>query len=525
MKNKFIETLRNFLQKTWLPLKKKRDAFVGRLRLSMSLRISLNYLKLMVVNGVIFMGVFLILYLNVQTEEYRVLADAVTAVIMDVAAVKSCAEIGEGLLSDTDKSGGEPLDNLSGKRIEEQQSPATWRANIRFREWILAQNSLNPYTERGVSLMIQEKTTGEVLYNDTEVEVKGFLFFKDLHLDLSDKIHHIIINSRHQFPVGGMTYELIYSYNMTKDYNRMWQLMLNMVFLYAVIVFFILHEARGQNLRMLTPIQEMSDTINRITVNNLHSERLNPSGITDELRELAETFNDTLDRLETSYESQKQFVSDASHELRTPIAVVQGYANLLKRWGSKDEDVLAESVEAISNEALQMQDLVEKLLFLSRHDKKTLKLKKEQFNMKPIVEEMVKETRLVAKNREIEAPILEAVRVYGDKQALKQAIRVFIDNAQKYTEDGDIIRISCENQQGDCVITVEDTGIGMKGKDLDNIFSRFYRADDVRDKKIEGHGLGLSIAKLIIMAHTGRIKIRTQYTKGTSFIVTIPKRR
>ena len=276
---------------------------------------------------------------------------------------------------------------------------------------------------------------------------------------------------------------------------------------------------------MLIPIKEMSDTINRITVNNLHSERLNPSGVTDELRELAETFNDTLDRLETSYESQKQFVSDASHELRTPIAVVQGYANLLKRWGSKDEDVLEESVEAISNEALQMQDLVEKLLFLSRHDKKTLKLKKEQFNMKPIVEEMVKETRLVARNRNIEAPILEAVRVYGDRQALKQAIRVFLDNAQKYTEDGDTIRISCENRQGDCVITVEDTGIGMRGKDFDNIFSRFYRADDVRDKKIEGHGLGLSIAKLIIMAHTGRIKIRTQYTKGTSFIVTIPKLR
>lgn len=143
--------------------------------------------------------------------------------------------------------------------------------------------------------------------------------------------------------------------------------------------------------------------------------------------------------------------------------------------------------------------------------------------MRPVVEEMVKETKLVANNRVIEAPALEDVRVYGDKQAIKQAIRVFIDNAQKYTEDGDAIRISCENKNGDCVITVEDTGIGMMRKDLDNIFSRFYRADDVRDKKIEGHGLGLSIAKLIIMAHTGRIKIRTQYTKGTSFTVTLPR--
>lgn len=505
----------------------------------MSFRISWNYLKLMVVNGVIFMGVFLVLYLNVQTEEYSFLADQVTIAVANAAAASSGAEIGrlyaagegwtdeppDGEMPTPGKKNAEP-----GKKAENLEDPkklaSNQRANDTFLAWLEKnQKNLNPYTGRGVYLILQEKSTGKLFYDDTEIKVEGFLFFKDLHLDLSDQRHHIIINSRHEVSVGTTVYELVYSYNMSKEYKRMWKLMLNMTLLYAVIVFFILHEARGQNIRMLTPIQEMSDTINRITVNNLHSERLNLSGVTDELRELAETFNDTLDRLETSYESQKQFVSDASHELRTPIAVVQGYANMLKRWGSKDEAVLEESVDAISNEALQMQDLVEKLLFLSRHDKKTLKLKKEQFNMKPVVEEMVKETRLVAKNRNIEAPVLEAVRVYGDKQALKQAIRVFIDNAGKYTEDGDTIRISCENRQGDCVITVEDTGIGMKGKDLDNIFSRFYRADDVRDKKIEGHGLGLSIAKLIIMAHTGRIKIRTQYTKGTSFIVTIPKIR
>lgn len=512
-----MERLRQFLQKTWLPLKKKKEAFIGRLRLSMSFRISWNYLKLMVVNGVIFMAVFMVLYLNVQTEEYSALADNVTAVVVNMAALGSGAEIGMSLMDGYGRADGQEIG--AGKMPD-------GTANTRFHNWLLTkQETLNPYTGRGVYLIVQEKSSGKILYDDTEFTVKGFLFFKDVHLDFSDKEHHIIVNTRIALPVGGTVYELVYSYNMSKDYGRMWRLMLNMSFLYAVIVFFILHEARGQNLRMLTPIQEMSDTINRITVNNLHSERLNLSGVTDELRELAETFNDMLDRLETSYESQKQFVSDASHELRTPIAVVQGYANMLKRWGSKDEAVLEESVEAISSEALQMQDLVEKLLFLSRHDKKTLKLKKEQFNMKPIVEEMVKETRLVAKNRNIDAPVLEAVRVYGDKQALKQAIRVFIDNAGKYTEDGDTIRISCENRQGDCVITVEDTGIGMKSKDLDNIFSRFYRADDVRDKKIEGHGLGLSIAKLIIMAHTGRIKIRTQYTKGTSFIVTIPKMR
>lgn len=461
--------------KTWVPFKEKKDALLGRLRLSMSYRISLNYLRQMVLNGAIFMAVFLVLYLNVQMDAYRGLAEDI------IVSLQTGVTSPEG--------------------------------------------EVNPYRARGINVMIQEKENGAVVYDDTDFQVKGFLFFRNLHLEPSNESHKIVVNTSEEFLNNGILYQAVFSYNLTAEYNRMWKLVLNMVFLYAVIVFFILKEAKGQNAKMLKPIQEMSEMVNRITVNNLHSERLNIEGMKDELKDLAEVFNDTLDRLETSYESQKQFVSDASHELRTPIAVVQGYANMLKRWGSRDEEVLAESVEAISNEAAQMQDLVEKLLFLSRHDKKTLKLKKEYFNMRPIVEDMVKETRLVAKERQIEAPALEDVRVYGDKQALKQAIRVFIDNAQKYTREGDTIRISCENRSGDCVVTVEDSGIGMMKKDLDNIFSRFYRADDVRDKKIEGHGLGLSIAKLIIMAHTGRIKIRTQYTKGTSFIVTIPKIR
>jgi len=184
-----------------------------------------------------------------------------------------------------------------------------------------------------------------------------------------------------------------------------------------------------------------------------------------------------------------------------------------------------ESIEAISNEAKSMQDLVEKLLFLSRHDKKSLKLVKTRFNMCTVVEDMVKETRLVTTNRKIESPILQNVIVYGDKQALKQGIRVFIDNAVKYTKEGDTITITCENKSGDCVITVQDTGIGMTRKDVDNIFKRFYRSEHVRNEKISGHGLGLSIARLIIMGHTGKIKIRSQFTKGTTFTITLPRRR
>lgn len=476
MKNRAVDKVRSILRKIILPYREKKEAVLGGIRLSITNRIAMNYLKLLIINGFLFLFVFSILYLNIEKGRYEDLAE----------------EIIVNLENDVEAFG----------------------------------TVVNPYSRLGVNMVLYEVDTGREVYNDVTYDVKNFgRIFRSIHYTKSSDTHRLILDDDMEFVQGGTLYRAQFFYNMTKDYNRMWSLLWNMSILYVIIVFFIILEGRKDNVKLLQPIQSMSATVNRLTVGNLHSERLNVEGTKNELKDLAIVFNNMLDRLETSYERQKQFVSDASHELRTPIAVIQGYINMLSRWGSKDQEILEESIEAIKNEAKAMQDLVEKLLFLSRHDKKTLKLEKKIFNMRPIVEEMVKETKLVTANRVIEAPFLEDVNVYGDKQALKQAIRVFIDNAVKYTQDGDTVRIYCRNIRGDCMIGVEDTGIGMTRKDMDNIFNRFYRSDHVRDRKIEGHGLGLSIAKLIIMNHTGRIKVRSQYTKGTSFIVTIPRIR
>lgn len=476
MKNKLVEKIRTVLKKIVLPYREKKEAIFGGIRLSITNRIAMNYLKLLVINGFLFFFIFSILYLNIEKGRYEDWAE----------------EIVVNLENDGQLFGVE----------------------------------VNPYSSLGVNVVLYEVETNREVYNDVTYDTKNYgRIFRSIHYTRDSETYRLILDDEIEFMQGGTLYRAEFFYNMTKDYERMWSLLWNMLFLYLLIVFFIIKEGKKDNVKLLEPIQAMSETVNRLTVNNLHSERLNVAGTKNELKDLAIVFNNMLERLETSYESQKQFVSDASHELRTPIAVIQGYINMLNRWGSKDQEILEESIEAIQNEAKAMQDLVEKLLFLSRHDKKTLKLEKKIFNMKPVVEEMVKETNLVASNRKIEAPYLEDVNVYGDKQALKQAIRVFIDNAVKYTQDGDTIRIYCRNIRGDCMIGVEDTGIGMTRRDMDNIFNRFYRSDHVRDRKIEGHGLGLSIAKLIIMAHTGRIKVRSQYTKGTSFIVTIPRIR
>lgn len=315
---------------------------------------------------------------------------------------------------------------------------------------------------------------------------------------------------------------IIFSYNQRKyDFEFTW-LYYRAIILWLVGMLIIVRLSKKNIHRVTEKMKEIIKSTKHITINNLESERLNLEGTQNELRDISATINDMLDRLELSYETQKQFVSDASHELRTPISVIQGYVNMLDRWGAEDKEVLEESVDAIKNEAKSMQELVEKLLFLSRHDKKTLKLHKKKFDVGKLLQEIYKESKVTAKERNIEPLDMDPVIMYGDEQTIKEAIRVLYENAVKYTEPGDTIYLGCEQEDEYCVITIADTGMGMDEKDLENVFKRFYRSDHVRNNKISGHGLGLSIAKLIVLKHAGTIQIKSQYTKGTCFRIVLP---
>lgn len=472
--DKFLEAIRKILIKVILPIRNKRLEWMSNLRLSILLRISMGYLKLLLTHGIIIMLGIFIIYMYAEKDDFSDMADDIIYSI--------CEE---------------------GKSIY-----------------------VNPYYMQNLSMVITDKDTGKELYNDIAYHpTSDKAFFHGIHFDRKSDNHILVVNEVKEFSVGEKTYQVTFQYDLTKSYRRFLSMLWKLIILYVLVVVIIIHKGRKRDQKIFEPLDIMSATASRLTAHNLHSERLNVAGTQNELKDLANVVNEMLDRLETSYESQKQFVSDASHELRTPIAVIQGYANMLNRWGATNEEVLEESIQAIQNEARSMQDLVEKLLFLSRHDKKTLKLNKKNFNVKPMVEDMIKETMLLAPNRIISSPVLEDVTVYGDKQAIKQALRIFIDNAVKYTKDGDEITILCKNHNGDCVITVQDTGIGMNRYDVEHIFDRFYRSENVRCQNISGHGLGLSLAKLIILAHTGKIKVRTQLNKGTSFIITFPNRK
>ncbi len=448
---------------------------VKNFRLSLSLRVSLNYLRFFLINGILFFFILGFLYLLEESKTSRDIAEQM-AVLLEL--------------------GDEP-----------------------FIEYV---EEIQP---EGLSVFWMREETPMVLFSDEgEDWPDRFYLFGRYHLSREDGEWLLLVRDKQEILRNGQEYSIHFYYDLSVQVVKAGRFIRNASMVYVLLMLFIIWESRKDNRRIFQPINDLTETVKTLTVTNLHSERLPVRGTQKELRELTQVFNEMLDRLERSYESQKQFVSNASHELRTPIAVIQGYSRMLSRWGASDPEILAEAVEAIGDESKAMQELVEKLLFLSRHDRKTLKVQKDWFSMGEVVEDMVKETRMVTENREIKAPMIQNVSVYGDDQLLKQAIRVLIDNAIKYSSEGDTISISCENRGGNCVLTVEDSGRGMKKEDVDHMFERFYRSDDIRGK-VDGHGLGLSIARLIILAHAGTIKIRTQYTVGTSFTITIPRQR
>lgn len=290
----------------------------------------------------------------------------------------------------------------------------------------------------------------------------------------------------------------------------------------TVIIFVSLAVGSRVSRRMLQPIQRMTDTVKEISVQNL-DKRLDVGGSHDELKELAQTFNQMIDRIQGSYERQNRFVADASHELRTPVAVIQGYADLLDRWGKGHLDVMEESVGAIKDETDNMKQLIEKLLFLARADKNQLTLKKEPFVIDHLLEEIATQSRLLDTGHNISHRMTTgSLELFADRSYIKQALRVFVDNSIKYTPAGGTIEILGSQTKKHAIITVADTGIGIPQEDIPLVFDRFYRSDKSRNKESGGHGLGLSIAKWIIDSHNGKIKVESTAGKGTKVSVHLP---
>lgn len=266
------------------------------------------------------------------------------------------------------------------------------------------------------------------------------------------------------------------------------------------------------------PITSMIQTMKEIRESGQFRRIAQPKESKDELNQMAETFNEMIDLLEVNYEKQGQFVSNASHELNTPLTVIESYASLLKRRGHEDPELFAESVQAIHSEALRMKGLIEQLLNLARNDK-PLRIEMEEVALADVVAEMV---RTIEKSyqRKIELEVEGEVTVQTDLQKFKQLFYIFLDNARKYSEE--TIKVRIMTLQHEVVVEIIDYGIGIPALELEKVFDRFYRVDKARTRKTGGFGLGLSLATDIAEAMGAKISLESVEGLGTTVKIILP---
>ncbi len=243
----------------------------------------------------------------------------------------------------------------------------------------------------------------------------------------------------------------------------------------------------------------------------------------DEIGRLAATFDAMLDRLQEAFARERQFISDASHEFKTPLTVINANAQLIRRWGDRDPVVRAESFDAIVDESARLAEMVSGLLTLAKADSGD-QIPKEPLALNPLVADVVAHARERAAQNGLELRAEldpDGPYVLGDAALIRQLVSNLIDNAIKFTERG-AIAVTVRREPGTARITVSDTGIGIAPKTADHLFDRFFRGDASHSRTIEGTGLGLAIVRSIARVNGGTVTTAARPEGGSVFTVTLP---
>jgi signal transduction histidine kinase len=272
--------------------------------------------------------------------------------------------------------------------------------------------------------------------------------------------------------------------------------------------------------RALFPIHQITETTNSIDARTL-SRRLPMLGTNDELDRLSATINRMLDRIATAYDNIAQFTADASHELRTPVALIRSNAELLlmepdniPRVERGLSDILAEST--------YMTRLIADLLTLARSGTEDASIPMELLELNDSVRAVVDRAKAQAATRDISLEYIShghVVPVRGNQNMIERILMILIDNAVRYSSPKGKIRVETWVTAEQCGFVVRDNGMGIAPADHERIFERFYRVDTARTPRDGGHGLGLSIAKSLITLHHGTIHVDSEIGRGASFRV------
>lgn len=270
------------------------------------------------------------------------------------------------------------------------------------------------------------------------------------------------------------------------------------------------------------PIAALTAGIKQMAKGDFTS-RVRVSG-NNEMARLAETYNQMSERLENLERSRNQFVSNASHELKTPLATMKILLESLIYQDDMEPALRREFMQDINKEIDRLNMVIGDLLTLVHIDSQKMRLRREMMRLSVAVKEAVRRLAPLASDRgqEIEVALHDDCEMFADPAKLQQVMYNLIDNAIKYTPDGGKIRISLELSGRDALLKVSDTGVGIPKNDVPHVFDRFYRVDKARSRETGGTGLGLSIVQQIVRLHGGSIDVQSEVGKGTTFIIELP---
>jgi two-component system, OmpR family, sensor kinase len=319
--------------------------------------------------------------------------------------------------------------------------------------------------------------------------------------------------------------KMVYIVQVGGPLNSIWETLKGLkfiLFLLLPITVVLTSVLAGEFLASITlkPLKNMIATARQITAENM-SLRIAPPESQDEIRELAETFNEMLEKIQQVFISQKQFIQDVSHELRTPLTIMRGELEVaLKRQRSPEEysSILRSSLE----ETAKIGKLLENLLALARLDSSSVNLTRETTDISAMTRDIVDDMEILAHQKGIEIDFVsqDGIIIPVDKDQIMRAFINILENAIKYTPGKGRVSVEVIRENAYAIITISDTGIGIPEKDLPHIFDRFYQVD--RSRSSAGFGLGLSIALSIIEAHGGSITVESTPEQGTTFLISLP---
>lgn len=271
--------------------------------------------------------------------------------------------------------------------------------------------------------------------------------------------------------------------------------------------------------RALRPVAVLTGNMENVTAKGL-DRRIDSGAHDQEFGRLITVFNEMLDRLQKSFDQATRFSADASHELKTPLAIMQGEIELALQQaedGSEVQRIFGQQLEEIQ----RLKTISQKLLLLSRADTGQLTVNGEKVNLSDMVTETAEDADILAPHLDVKAELKPGIHVNADPVLLQQVLQNLASNAVKYNHDKGWVHMTFRQINDDAVFTISNSGPGIAPENRDRVFGRFHRADDSRNKKTEGVGLGLSLCREIVRAHNGTLVVSESDDKSATFTLTL----